>query len=72
MSFEVKLKELETIVTELEGGSLSLEESITKFEQGINLSKECTKSLEEAEKKINILTTTSGENMEEKNFEIEE
>jgi len=67
MSFEVKLKELEAIVSELEGGSLSLEDSISKFEQGIKLSKDCTKSLEEAEKKINILTDET-----EKEFKTEE
>lgn len=71
MSFEEKLKELESIVAELEGGSLSLEDSITKFESGIKLSKECTKSLEEAEKKINILTETNGQEMKEKLFEEE-
>lgn len=73
MSFETKLKELESIVADLEGGSLSLEESITKFEQGIKLSKECTKGLEEAEKKINILTESSEgkDNMEEKKFDAE-
>lgn len=71
MSFETNLKELEGIVAELEGGSLSLEESITKFEKGMNLSKECTKSLEEAEKKINILTETDGQGAKEKEFEVE-
>ena len=71
MSFETKLKELESIVAELEGGSLSLEDSITKFESGIKLSKECTKSLEEAEKKINILTETDSKNIGEKTFEVE-
>ncbi len=71
MAFETKLKELESIVAELEGGTLSLEESISKFEKGIELSKECTKSLEEAEKKINILTETGGQDMEEKEFKAE-
>lgn len=71
MSFEVKLKELEDIVSQLEGGSLSLEDSIVKFEKGISLSKECTKSLEEAENKINILTETDTKNMKEKEFTAE-
>ena len=53
--FEEKLKELEELVTELERGELPLEESIAKFENGINLSKECHKKLDDAEKKINIL-----------------
>lgn len=54
-SFEEKLKELEDLVNDLEKGELPLEESIAKFENGINISKECHKKLEEAEKKINIL-----------------
>lgn len=66
MSFEVKLKELEEIVSKLEGGSLSLEESIVNFEKGMELSKECTKSLEVAENKIKILTEDG-----EKDFKAE-
>ena len=66
-SFEENLKELETIVTELEKGELSLEDSIAKFEKGIEVSKECNSKLENAEKKINILL----DGKEEK-FEVEE
>ena len=66
-TFEENLKELETIVAELERGDLSLEDSISKFEKGIKVSKECNNKLEDAEKRINILL-----NGEEKKFEIEE
>ena len=66
-TFEDNLKELETIVAELEKGDLSLEESISKFEMGIKVSKECNSKLEDAEKRINILL-----NGEEQKFEIEE
>lgn len=54
-TFEIKIQELEKIVSELENGELSLDESVSKFEEGMNLSKECNKILENAEKKITIL-----------------
>lgn len=54
-TFESKMQELEKIVSELENGELSLDESVSKFEEGMNLSKECNKILENAEKKITIL-----------------
>lgn len=48
MKFEELLKELETIVKELESGNLSLDESISKYQKGIELSNQCKKLLEEA------------------------
>ncbi len=64
-SFEEQMKQLEDIVTELEKGELSLEESVSKFEEGIKLSKQCNQTLEEAEKKITILVNQDGEIKEE-------
>lgn len=64
-SFEEEIKKLETIVTELETGDLSLDDSVKKFEEGINISKECNKMLETAEKKITILLENDGEIAEE-------
>lgn len=66
-TFEENLKELETIVTELEKGELTLEDAISKFEKGIKVSKECNGKLEDAEKKINILLDGK-----EQEFEVEE
>ena len=48
MKFEEILKELEIIVKELESGNLSLDESISKYQKGIELSNQCKKMLEEA------------------------
>ena len=62
---------LEKIVAELENGKLSLDESVSKFEEGIKISKECNKTLEEAEKKITILINNDGETKEEE-FKINE
>ena len=70
-SFEENMEQLENIVTELEKGELNLEESVKKFEQGINISKKCNDILEEAEKKITILVNENGE-IKEENFETEE
>lgn len=66
-NFEKKMEKLEEIVKELESEGLNLDESISKFEEGIKISKECNKILEEAENKINILLEKDG-NIEEKNF----
>lgn len=63
-TFEENLKELETIVLELEKGELSLEESISKFEKGIAVSKECNSKLEDAEKRISILLDGKEETFE--------
>lgn len=70
-SFEEQIEKLEQIVNELEKGDLSLEDSVSKFEEGIKISKECNKTLEEAEKKITILVNREGE-MKEENFQTEE
>ena len=55
VKFEDALSTLESIVEKLERGELSLEESLAAFEEGIRLSRICSKRLEEAEKKIEIL-----------------
>lgn len=54
-SFEDKLKRLEQISEMLESGDVQLEESISIFEEGIKLSKECLTILENAELKITQL-----------------
>ena len=54
-SFEAALKRLEEIVQKLERGELSLEESLTCYEEGIRLSRVCHGKLEEAERKIEML-----------------
>lgn len=54
--FESSLIELEKIVRELESGEVNLDESLKKFESGIELYKKCRTTLETAEKKIKILS----------------
>ena len=55
MKFEDALKKLEKIVGDLEGGNLSLDDALDKYEEGIKLSKMCAKKLEVAKKKVEIL-----------------
>lgn len=50
--FEDLLKELNDIISELESGKLSLEESIQKYQRGLQLSEYCKKKLEEAKEII--------------------
>lgn len=64
-NFEDSMKKLEEIVIELENGNLNLDESVEKFEEGMKISKKCSKILEEAEKKITILLEKDGEIVEE-------
>ena len=47
---------LESIVSELENGKLSLEESIEMFEQGTKLARECYETLKNAEQKITLIS----------------
>ena len=54
-SIESRLIELETILEELESGDLELDKAHKKFAQGVKLSRECQKTLEDAELKIKIL-----------------
>ena len=54
-TIEESLTELERLVEELENGDLELDQALKKFEQGVKLSRECQKTLEEAEMKIKIL-----------------
>ena len=57
-TFEESMTELEKIVTKLEAGDVTLDDSIELFEEGIKLSKNCQKKLDDAEKKVKLLTTT--------------
>lgn len=65
--FEETIKELETIVAELEKGDISLDDSLEKFQKGIKLSNHCNKILQEAEKKITLITEENNE-IKEENF----
>ena len=54
--FESALTELESVVKTLENGQLPLEQSLELFERGVELSRFCHTRLEEAERRIEVLT----------------
>lgn len=56
IQFEKALEKLEKIVEALESGELSLDDALKKYEEGVKLSRACSKKLNETEKKIEILT----------------
>lgn len=60
-TFEEAMTRLEEIVSALEGGNLSLEDSLKLFEEGTNLAKFCNATLEKAEQKIITLTKNEAE-----------
>ncbi len=70
-SFEEQIEDLEKIISELENGNLNLDDSVVKFEEGMKISKECNKMLENAEKKITILLNDENGEKKEENFETE-
>jgi exodeoxyribonuclease VII small subunit len=54
--FEAAIAELESIVKKLEDGDLSLEQSLSLYERGVQLSRFCHARLEEAERRIEVLS----------------
>lgn len=54
--FEASIQELETIVTQLEKGELSLEESLKQFEKGITLVRACQETLNQVEQRIEYIS----------------
>lgn len=54
-TFEQALQGLESIVDRLEGGDLTLEESIKAYEEGVKLGNLCSGKLDEAERRVEIL-----------------
>lgn len=60
LKFEDALGRLETIVQTLERGDLSLDESLKSFEEGVKLSKNCLKLLDDAERRVDILLGERG------------
>ena len=59
--FEHSLADLQVLVERLENGELSLEDSLSSFEQGIRLTRECQAALAQAEQKVQLLLERDGE-----------
>lgn len=59
-SFEDDIKRLQKIVEELSSGKLTLGESLKKYEEGIRLAQSCSAALNEAQRKVELLTKKDG------------
>jgi exodeoxyribonuclease VII small subunit len=71
-SFEEALKELETILTEIEGGEVGLEESLGKYERGMFLIQHCRTVLGAAEKQIELLSKSPDSSLQAAPMEDQE
>ena len=69
MKFEDKIKELETIVSDLESGKVDLDSSIEKYTYAMKLVKECDEKLKSIEEQVSKIVTENGE-LED--FKVEE
>ena len=69
-SFEKAIAELEEIVKKLEKGELALEESIEYFQRGVELTKYCSKRLDEAERSITMLVESENGSIAEKEIPV--
>ncbi|MDP6490987.1 MAG: exodeoxyribonuclease VII small subunit [Kiritimatiellia bacterium] len=69
--FEKSMERLEAVVSEMEGGDLSLEDMIKRFEEGQKLIGFCSKKLDEVERKIEILVKKDSGEVEAVPFEEE-
>ena len=70
--FERSLTRLEEVVRKLESADLPLDEAMKLFEEGIRLSRDCQKQLEEAEGRVEILLKKANGKMSAEPFEPEE
>lgn len=70
--FETALKKLEDIVKRLEGGSLSLEDSLKAFEEGVKHAAFCSQKLDEAERRVEVLLKRKDGTFGREPFEPEE
>jgi exodeoxyribonuclease VII small subunit len=57
-TFEEALSQLEAVVARLEGGELALEDALRAFEDGVRLARQCAARLEDAERRVYLLTKT--------------
>lgn len=69
--FEQSLADLQILVERLENGELSLEDSLSAFEQGIGLTRDCQAALSQAEQKVQILLERNGE-LEQAPFDVDQ
>ena len=72
VTFEKAMERLEASVEKLDEGSLTLEEALAAFEEGVRWSKECHRFLEKAEERIEIILKKEDGGYESAPFEVDE
>ncbi len=70
MTYEEAIQRLEEVVKQLESGDVPLQKSMELFEEGVALAKFCSKQLDDAEAKVQLLLEKNGEHLREA-FELE-
>jgi exodeoxyribonuclease VII small subunit len=60
LTFEEKIKQLESIVTELESGEVNLDDAIEKYTTAMKLAKECSDKLTQVSDKVNKILLENG------------
>ena len=68
MNFEKAMERLEKITVELSREGITLEESLSLYEEGVALAKICNRQLEDTERKIKTLQISADGEIEEKDF----
>ena len=69
MNFETAMTRLEQIVNLLEGGKVTLDESLKLYEEGVSLVRLCSESLDKAEQRIKAIRFDGKGNASEEDFE---
>lgn len=72
MKFEQGLQKLEDIVNTLDEGQVSLDQALSLFKEGLHLSKELSKTLDDIERKVEIIIKKDDGSTEKRPFEQEE
>jgi len=72
MKFEEGLRKLESIVSTLDEGKISLDEALGLFKEGLNLTRELSKTLDDIERKVEILVKKDDGTLEKKPFPEED
>ncbi len=72
MKFEEGLRKLENIVSTLDEGKISLDEALGLFKEGLNLTRELSKTLDDIERKVEILVKKDDGTVEKKPFPEED
>ena len=70
-AYDAIVARLERVVSDLEGGQLTLEQSIEKFAEGVRLARDASRKLDDAERRVEMLVRNAGGDLEAVEFDPE-